>query len=81
MSRRDPPPIVYSDKEVLEMISGLAAEEGVLKKDIAARLGVSKQSLCDIEAGRQGIPPHVLEKLGLKRVVMYVELKPKKGRK
>ena len=45
---------------------------------VASELGVSKQSLCDVLAGRRHVGPKMLAGLGLTRVMEY--RKPTNGR-
>lgn len=45
--------------------------QGETQKDIAARIGISEQYLCDILRGRRMMGPKVLTWLGVERVVMY----------
>lgn len=53
---------------------------GMTQKAMADWLGISRQNLCDILAGRQAITPRVLDKLGLVKHVVYVT-RPKRGRR
>lgn len=43
------------------------------QRALAAELGVSQQYVCDLAAGRRPFSDGVLEKLGIRRVVIFVD--------
>lgn len=41
------------------------------QKDVAERLGISPQYLCDVLKGRRDISAHLAERLGYERIVAF----------
>jgi plasmid maintenance system antidote protein VapI len=67
---------VYTPEQVCAQLRALIEERYASQSQAARAWKMTPQALNDIVHGRRQVPPELLAKLGLARVIRYIEVAP-----